>query len=573
MSQEKKSLSSMIKRNIYFVLVPIIVVFGVLNFLFYIRFHNMISKAIFSEKVAKANQQLLLMIKEADNLAMRNLDKILIFTDGARESIEKNKDLSFDVKVLEETILKIPKPAFWSDEVGYLVIDPKGVCVISTLNKAIVGFDFSEVKVQDTDYVSYVKRKISEAGFTYGKVFELGSKRLTFVVFRELFNDYILGCVFYYPSEFINKYLVEFLKNDNLVEKQGLYTSTKVKLLAQFEDLPKEPIKSFLKEDFIEKISVDFPEPGQSVYLWIRLNYFDPLIHTSLAFVLFLLFALIVVVNEKTIYNAVSKELQTVKDAIIDFKNNLRFSKDYKSEMVEITDIIETLNEASNIILADVQELEAMNSELENSYNRINELSNELKNAFYDFSQRLVNFVEGVENETAAHIKRTKEIVSAIVDELDVDEDLKEKIVNFSPLHDIGKIYVPKEILLKPGKLTPEEFEEVKKHTIYAQRLLSHPQFKVALNIAMYHHENYDGSGYPRGLKGEEIPIEAMVVKIVDIYDALRSVRPYKSALSHEEALKIIIEGDDRVSPKHFDPRILDIFKRKADEIRKIYED
>lgn len=573
MFQEKKSLSSMIKRNIYFVLVPIIVVFGVLNFLFYIRFHNMISKAIFSEKVAKANQQLLLMIKEADNLAMRNLDKILIFTDGARESIEKNKDLSFDVKVLEETILKIPKPAFWSDEVGYLVIDPKGVCVISTLNKAIVGFDFSEVKVQDTDYVSYVKRKISEAGFTYGKVFELGSKRLTFVVFRELFNDYILGCVFYYPSEFINKYLVEFLKNDNLVEKQGLYTSTKVKLLAQFEDLPKEPIKSFLKEDFIEKISVDFPEPGQSVYLWIRLNYFDPLIHTSLAFVLFLLFALIVVVNEKTIYNAVSKELQTVKDAIIDFKNNLRFSKDYKSEMVEITDIIETLNEASNIILADVQELEAMNSELENSYNRINELSNELKNAFYDFSQRLVNFVEGVENETAAHIKRTKEIVSAIVDELDVDEDLKEKIVNFSPLHDIGKIYVPKEILLKPGKLTPEEFEEVKKHTIYAQRLLSHPQFKVALNIAMYHHENYDGSGYPRGLKGEEIPIEAMVVKIVDIYDALRSVRPYKSALSHEEALKIIIEGDDRVSPKHFDPRILDIFKRKADEIRKIYED
>lgn len=573
MFQEKKSLSSMIKRNIYFVLVPIIVVFGVLNFLFYIRFHNMISKAIFSEKVAKANQQLLLMIKEADNLAMRNLDKILIFTDGARESIEKNKDLSFDVKVLEETILKIPKPAFWSDEVGYLVIDPKGVCVISTLNKAIVGFDFSEVKVQDTDYVSYVKRKISEAGFTYGKVFELGSKRLTFVVFRELFNDYILGCVFYYPSEFINKYLVEFLKNDNLVEKQGLYTSTKVKLLAQFEDLPKEPIKSFLKEDFIEKISVDFPEPGQSVYLWIRLNYFDPLIHTSLAFVLFLLFALIVVVNEKTIYNAVSKELQTVKDAIIDFKNNLRFSKDYKSEMVEITDIIETLNEASNIILADVQELEAMNSELENSYNRINELSNELKNAFYDFSQRLVNFVEGVENETAAHIKRTKEIVSAIVDELDVDEDLKEKIVNFSPLHDIGKIYVPKEILLKPGKLTPEEFEEVKKHTIYAQRLLSHPQFKVALNIAMYHHENYDGSGYPMGLKGEEIPIEAMVVKIVDIYDALRSVRPYKSALSHEEALKIILEGDDRVSPKHFDPRILDIFKRKADEIRKIYED
>jgi len=155
---------------------------------------------------------------------------------------------------------------------------------------------------------------------------------------------------------------------------------------------------------------------------------------------------------------------------------------------------------------------------------------------------------------------------------LDFPEKFKDEIYNYSVLHDIGKIFVSKEILNKPGKLTSEEWETVKKHTIYAKKLLDNPHFKVALNIAMYHHENYDGTGYPKGLKDDEIPIEAQIVKIVDVYDALRSGRPYKKAFSHEEAMKIIIEGDGRTMPSHFNPKILDIFKSLSDEIRKIYE-
>ena len=96
--------------------------------------------------------------------------------------------------------------------------------------------------------------------------------------------------------------------------------------------------------------------------------------------------------------------------------------------------------------------------------------------------------------------------------------------------------------------------------------------FEMARNIALYHHEKYNGRGYPFGLKGEEIPIEARIVAIVDVYDALRSKRPYKEAFSHEKALKIILEGDGRTKPEDFDPRVLEVFRDYGDEIGKLWE-
>lgn len=180
--------------------------------------------------------------------------------------------------------------------------------------------------------------------------------------------------------------------------------------------------------------------------------------------------------------------------------------------------------------------------------------------------------VEGFEKDTAKHVYRTRILTELIVRRLDIPQDYKEEIVRYSTLHDIGKIFLAKELLNKPGKLSKEEFEEIKKHTIYAKRLLAHPRFKVALNIALFHHENYDGTGYPFGLTGDEIPLEARIVKIVDVYDALRSDRPYKKGVSHDTAIKIMTRGDGRVMPSHFDPELLDTFLSLEEDVKLLYE-
>ena len=145
-----------------------------------------------------------------------------------------------------------------------------------------------------------------------------------------------------------------------------------------------------------------------------------------------------------------------------------------------------------------------------------------------------------------------------------IDRDFIEIIALASPLHDVGKVGIRDAILLKPGKLLPEEFEEMKKHTsIGANTLMevyqNYPNnyfIKVGIEIAMSHHEKWDGSGYPSGIAGDEIPLSARIIALADVYDALRMERPYKKAYTHEKACEIIMEGRG----KHFEPLIVDIF-------------
>ncbi|MGC8610907.1 MAG: HD domain-containing phosphohydrolase [Athalassotoga sp.] len=200
-------------------------------------------------------------------------------------------------------------------------------------------------------------------------------------------------------------------------------------------------------------------------------------------------------------------------------------------------------------------------------------LISEIQNAYIYLATKFVEISEVYDYETGSHIHRVGEYSAFIASKLMMGEEFISNIRIYSMIHDIGKLKVPREILMKNGSLTKEEFEEMKKHTIYGEQLLGEAPFlEMARHIARYHHEKYDGTGYPDGLKGDEIPIEGRIMAIADVYDALRSPRRYKRAFSHEEAVKIILEGDGRTKPDHFDPKILEIFRKYNLEFKRIYE-
>jgi putative two-component system response regulator len=139
--------------------------------------------------------------------------------------------------------------------------------------------------------------------------------------------------------------------------------------------------------------------------------------------------------------------------------------------------------------------------------------------------------------------------------------------------HDIGKIGLPDSLLQKPGPLDAAEWEIVKKHPVIGAALLSGSDtslLSLARLIALTHHEHWDGSGYPSGLKGESIPLAGQIAMLADRYDALRSSRPYKSALSHERTCEILLHGDGRSKPEHFDPRVLNAFRDSRDQFCEI---
>ena len=197
----------------------------------------------------------------------------------------------------------------------------------------------------------------------------------------------------------------------------------------------------------------------------------------------------------------------------------------------------------------------------------------------------MASLAETRDNDTGFHIRRTQHYARALALELQRDVKFSGEITNkyvatlykSAPLHDIGKVGVPDRILLKPGRLTPEEFEEMKRHTIYgrdaiiaAEKSLDAPEsFLVAArDIAYCHHEKWDGSGYPRALSGEDIPLSARIMALVDVYDALITKRIYKDAIPHETAMSIILEGRGT----HFQPEVCDAFVKINDQFIAIAE-
>ena len=193
----------------------------------------------------------------------------------------------------------------------------------------------------------------------------------------------------------------------------------------------------------------------------------------------------------------------------------------------------------------------------------------ELEETRFEIIRRLGKAAEYRDPETGAHIIRMSRMCALLGTLIGMDSEKNDLLLDASPMHDVGKIGIPDNILLKPGKLDPDEWEIMTQHTLIGGKLLSGNDSDLmimAREIALTHHEKWDGTGYPYGLKGEKIPIYGRIAALADVFDALTSRRPYKEPYSFEKSIAIIKENNHR----HFDPDIVEPFLKNRDQFIKI---
>ncbi|MFT4585333.1 MAG: HD-GYP domain-containing protein (c-di-GMP phosphodiesterase class II) [Gammaproteobacteria bacterium] len=203
----------------------------------------------------------------------------------------------------------------------------------------------------------------------------------------------------------------------------------------------------------------------------------------------------------------------------------------------------------------------------------IESLQQETEEAFQLSTRLLARAAEIHDEETGNHIIRVNEYSYFIAKILDQPDAWCDEIRYTAQLHDVGKMSVDAAVLKKRGRLDDTERAEMNRHTEYGHQILVvSPRLKMGADIALYHHEMWNGGGYPNSITGTNIPLSARIVQLADIYDALRSERPYKPSFSHAKAVEILTVGDDRIDPiTHFDPMIVDLFKNKHKEFDHIW--
>jgi putative two-component system response regulator len=204
--------------------------------------------------------------------------------------------------------------------------------------------------------------------------------------------------------------------------------------------------------------------------------------------------------------------------------------------------------------------------DLQQALASVMESQRKTQEAHLDTIHRLALAAEYKDEQTAAHIHRVSHYCAMLARSLGLPNDEVDLIFHAAPMHDVGKIGIPDAILLKPGKLTPDEWLIMKQHTIFGARILgdsASPLLEAGKMIAISHHEKWDGTGYPNGIVGEDIPLHGRICAVADVFDALTSTRHYKEAFHREVAFEMMLR--DRGT--HFDPHILDIFMASKEEI------
>ena len=246
-------------------------------------------------------------------------------------------------------------------------------------------------------------------------------------------------------------------------------------------------------------------------------------------------------------------------------------AKDFVSKPFELAEVQARVHNMLEVRLLH-KEMRNYNDVLEQ---RVRERTADLQEGYLETIFTMTRAAEYKDEETGAHVQRISYFSRDLARKLGMEEEFVDKIFFASPMHDIGKIGIPDHVLLKPSDFTPEEWEVMKGHTTMGAKILGNsksPYLKMGAEIALNHHERWDGGGYPNGKRGEDIPLAARIMNICDIYDALRSKRPYKPAFDHVKTLDIITRGDGRTQPEHFDPAILAAFGQNAKSFRDIFE-
>jgi len=257
---------------------------------------------------------------------------------------------------------------------------------------------------------------------------------------------------------------------------------------------------------------------------------------------------------------------------INNFPKDSSNSDQLKKYAEDLTEVYKSEKEKRKELQISEQQLVKYADDLNKTILELKATHKDLQEAYLDTIHRLVLAAEYKDEDTGDHIKRMSQYCALIAEKLDLSAKEVQNILYAAPMHDVGKIGIPDSILMKPGKLTDEEFQTMKTHSVIGANILAYSKaeiLKIAEQIALSHHEKWNGRGYPQGLSGDNIPLVGRIVGLADAFDALTSKRPYKDPYTVEVALDII----KKERGEHFDPDVVDVFLKNIDEIVKIKEE